>query len=88
MGARESRKSRPSLSSLLQFEAMTTPFNPISTMLAPITGAAASATGGYVVTFVQQPLEERYKCPVCLLALRDPVQTSCGHRICSQCLMQ
>lgn len=34
------------------------------------------------------PLEDKYKCPVCLAALRDPVQTKCGHRLCSSCFKQ
>lgn len=40
--------------------------------------------GGYEANFCP-PLEDKYKCPVCLTALRDPVQTKCGHRLCSSC---
>lgn len=40
--------------------------------------------GGYDANF-NPPLEDKYKCPVCLTALRDPVQTKCGHRLCSSC---
>lgn len=40
--------------------------------------------GGYEANF-NPPLEDKYKCPVCLAALRDPVQTKCGHRLCSSC---
>ncbi|CAF0795382.1 unnamed protein product [Brachionus calyciflorus] len=40
--------------------------------------------GGYDANF-NPPLEDKYKCPICLAALRDPVQTKCGHRLCSSC---
>ena len=94
MGNRESRSRRPPtylrpLSSQLLYQ----PVLPIPeatptmtpTLTTTTTTTSSVATGGYDVTFVQQPLEERFKCPVCLLALRDPVQTSCGHRLCSTC---
>ena len=31
-------------------------------------------------------LEPRFECPICLTWLRDPVLTSCGHKFCSQCI--
>jgi len=40
--------------------------------------------GGYEANF-NPPLEDKYKCPVCLSALCDPVQTKCGHRLCASC---
>ncbi|XP_070580773.1 TNF receptor-associated factor 6-like [Ptychodera flava] len=40
---------------------------------------------GYDVTFVPD-IDKKYSCPVCLVALRDPVQTKCGHRFCKTCL--
>ena len=40
---------------------------------------------GYDCKFVH-PLEERYKCPVCHLAMRNCVQTEEGHRFCEDCL--
>ena len=43
--------------------------------------------GGYNVSFVD-PLEKGYECPVCLLAVRDPVQTPCGHSFCKTCFDQ
>ena len=27
-----------------------------------------------------------YECPVCMLVLRNPVQTQCGHRFCATCI--
>ena len=27
-----------------------------------------------------------YECPVCMLVLRNPVQTQCGHRFCAACI--
>ncbi|KAL5491325.1 hypothetical protein EMCRGX_G016589 [Ephydatia muelleri] len=32
------------------------------------------------------PLLKRHECPICLLAMRDPVQTECGHLFCRGCL--
>lgn len=36
--------------------------------------------------FFEPPLESKYECPICLLGLREPVQTSCGHRFCKGCI--
>ncbi|EDO48773.1 predicted protein [Nematostella vectensis] len=36
--------------------------------------------------FFDPPLESKYECPICLLGLRDPVQTPCGHRFCFNCI--
>lgn len=42
--------------------------------------------GGYEYEFVDEVLDNQ-KCPVCLLPMRDAVQTSeCGHRFCRDCL--
>ncbi|KAF5287900.1 hypothetical protein FQA39_LY04074 [Lamprigera yunnana] len=30
--------------------------------------------------------EARFECPICLAWLRDPMQTSCGHRFCRKCI--
>ena len=48
---------------------------------------AANASGlcGYEARF-ESPLDKKYVCPVCLSALRDPLQTKCGHRFCATCL--
>ena len=40
---------------------------------------------GYEVKFVN-PLLKRHECPVCLYAMRNPVQTECGHLFCRECL--
>lgn len=42
--------------------------------------------GGYEYEFVDE-VSDSQKCPVCLLPMRDAVQTSeCGHRFCNDCL--
>lgn len=43
--------------------------------------------GGYDFEFLHE-LSECQKCSICLLAMRDPVQTECGHRFCETCLMR
>uniref|UniRef100_A0A3B4AEN3 TNF receptor-associated factor n=1 Tax=Periophthalmus magnuspinnatus TaxID=409849 RepID=A0A3B4AEN3_9GOBI len=40
---------------------------------------------GYDVEF-DPPLESKYECPICLMALRNAVQTPCGHRFCKNCI--
>ncbi|MGH0146520.1 UNVERIFIED_CONTAM: hypothetical protein FKN15_045002 [Acipenser sinensis] len=40
---------------------------------------------GYDVEF-DPPLESKYECPICLMALRAAVQTPCGHRFCKGCI--
>ncbi|XP_065658594.1 TNF receptor-associated factor 6-A-like [Hydra vulgaris] len=40
--------------------------------------------GGYNAHFLHKLLDE-YECPVCLMALREPVLTLCGHRLCFSC---
>ncbi|XP_039600215.1 TNF receptor-associated factor 6 [Polypterus senegalus] len=42
---------------------------------------------GYDVEF-EPPLESKYECPICLMALREAVQTPCGHRFCKGCILQ
>ncbi|MEE6499282.1 hypothetical protein FKM82_003388 [Ascaphus truei] len=42
-------------------------------------------TQGYDVDF-DPPLESKYECPICLMALREAVQTPCGHRFCKGCI--
>ena len=40
---------------------------------------------GYEVKFVN-PLLKRHECPICLYAMKTPVQTECGHLFCRECL--
>ena len=40
---------------------------------------------GYEARFVE-PLLKRHECPICLHAMRDPMQTECGHLFCRGCL--
>ncbi|XP_051885609.1 TNF receptor-associated factor 6 isoform X2 [Pristis pectinata] len=42
---------------------------------------------GYDVEF-DPPLENKYECPICLMALREAVQTPCGHRFCRVCIVK
>lgn len=45
----------------------------------------ASHQQGYDVDF-DPPLESKYECPICLMALRNAIQTPCGHRFCKNCI--
>ncbi|XP_059170943.1 TNF receptor-associated factor 6-like [Physella acuta] len=47
----------------------------------------SQAMEGYDYEFVP-PLEQRYECPICLLILREPRQTKCGHRFCRDCIIR
>ncbi|XP_074605798.1 TNF receptor-associated factor 6-like isoform X1 [Acropora palmata] len=38
--------------------------------------------------YFDPPLEIKYECPICLLGLREPVQTICGHRFCRGCILR
>ena len=42
---------------------------------------------GYGCKFVH-PLLKRHECPLCHLAMRNPMQTECGHLFCKECLEQ
>ena len=42
---------------------------------------------GYDMNF-EPELDNKYKCPVCLVAMKNAVQTKCGHRFCKSCLKQ
>ena len=39
---------------------------------------------GYPEEFIES-LHPRYECPICFLALREPLQLPCGHRFCEIC---
>jgi len=43
--------------------------------------------GGYDVEF-SPPADQRFVCPVCMLVMRRPIQTPCGHRFCAACISQ
>ena len=47
--------------------------------------STSAPTGGYDAEFVND-LDNKYRCPVCRLPLREPVQTDCGHRFCKSCI--
>ncbi|KAH3862883.1 TNF receptor-associated factor 6-like [Dreissena polymorpha] len=42
---------------------------------------------GYDVIFSGEP-DRKYVCPICLVVMRDAVQTTCGHRFCRECIVQ
>ncbi|XP_054625686.1 TNF receptor-associated factor 6 [Dunckerocampus dactyliophorus] len=46
---------------------------------------SAALVQGYDVEF-DPPLESKYECPICLMALRNAIQTPCGHRFCKSCI--
>lgn len=33
-----------------------------------------------------ETLDDKFKCPICQLALKEPKQTECGHHVCATCL--
>lgn len=41
---------------------------------------------GYDFQFIDD-LRDEHKCPVCLHAIKNAVQTKCGHRFCEDCLL-
>ncbi|XP_020613479.1 TNF receptor-associated factor 6-B-like [Orbicella faveolata] len=47
----------------------------------------SSTIGGFDFIF-EDELSQEQKCPICLLAMRNPVQTICGHRFCESCLLK
>jgi len=48
---------------------------------------AAVKPEGYDYEFYP-PADAKYMCPVCLMVLREPVQTNCGHRFCGACIQR
>jgi len=51
-------------------------------------GESHSATIGGFDFIYEDELSQEQKCPICLLAMRNPVQTRCGHRFCESCLLE
>ena len=51
----------------------------------PTSLLTAAPLQGYDVEF-DPPLESKYECPICLMALRNAIQTPCGHRFCKHCI--
>ena len=43
--------------------------------------------GGHDFVFVDE-LSPGQTCSICLVAMRNPVQTACGHRFCESCLLE
>lgn len=52
-----------------------------------LSGSYMKGIQGYDVEF-DPPLESKYECPICLMALREAVQTPCGHRFCKACIIK
>ena len=46
-----------------------------------------SKVEGYDYEFVPAP-DTRYECAICMLVLREPRQTPCGHRFCKDCILK
>ena len=42
--------------------------------------------GGYDYDFIKE-LDHRLECSICLLCMRDPYKTSCGHIFCYSCIL-
>ncbi|XP_062518992.1 TNF receptor-associated factor 6-like [Corticium candelabrum] len=45
----------------------------------------ADVPQGFDAVFVE-PLDEKFTCPICQLACREPTLTQCGHHFCSSCM--
>ena len=56
-----------------------------SQMLTRVLLTQSLQMSGYNCKFVY-PLLKRHECSECHLAMRDPVQTECGHLFCKECL--
>lgn len=68
-------------------ESLLSPSESPGTMMGASSSSLQSAAPiqGYDVEF-DPPLESKYECPICLMALRNAVQTRCGHRFCKSCI--
>ena len=59
----------------------------VSTVLCVLNINRSFEMSGYGCKFVH-PLLKRHECPLCHLAMRNPMQTECGHLFCKDCLEQ
>ncbi|XP_029000179.1 TNF receptor-associated factor 6 isoform X2 [Betta splendens] len=59
--------------------------NPATFMSSTSPSLQIAPVQGYDVEF-DPPLESKYECPICLMALRNAIQTPCGHRFCKNCI--
>uniref|UniRef100_A0A8D0HP19 TNF receptor-associated factor n=2 Tax=Sphenodon punctatus TaxID=8508 RepID=A0A8D0HP19_SPHPU len=59
----------------------------VGTTTGNLSNSFTEETQGYDVEF-DPPLESKYECPICLMALREAVQTPCGHRFCKGCIVK
>ncbi|XP_037553618.1 TNF receptor-associated factor 6 [Nematolebias whitei] len=68
-------------------ESLLSPSESPGTMMGTSSSSLQSAAPiqGYDVEF-DPPLESKYECPICLMALRNAIQTRCGHRFCKSCI--
>lgn len=75
-----------SLPQMACYESLLSPESPGTLSSSTSTSFQASAPQqGYDVEF-DPPLESKYECPICLMALRNAIQTPCGHRFCKNCI--
>ena len=51
--------------------------------------AAAQSDGvlGYEAIFEGEP-DRKYTCPICLVIMKNAMQTACGHRFCRECILK
>ena len=49
------------------------------------TESTVHRTEGYDYEFIPAA-DSKYTCPICMMVLREPSQTECGHRFCSSCI--
>ena len=65
---------------------ITSHFTQKSKVIKMATGGNVPELGGYDYEFTSE-VPEDWKCPVCRITLKDPVQiVGCGHRLCNICM--
>lgn len=72
---------------MLEKESLLSPSESPGTFMSSTSSSlqAPAPLQGYDVDF-DPPLESKYECPICLMALRNAIQTPCGHRFCKNCI--